>query len=112
MSPLTSQHSKQFQTALAEFVRNRKAKKPSIAVEQQSRSRMRAEIDYLDKNALKQGATRDQVRSLMGSPYGEWGADSWLYPGNERDQFFRIDFQADRLAAKYFTTIYDAEGGR
>lgn len=112
MSPSINQHSKQFQTALAAFVRNRKAKKPSVAVERLSRSRMRSEIDYLDKNALKQGAMRDQVRSLLGPPYGEWGADSWLYPGNERDQFFRIDFQADRLAAKYFITIYDAEGGK
>jgi hypothetical protein len=110
--PSTAQHSRQFKAALAEFLKNRNAKKSSPSVEQKTRNRMQAEIQYLDKNALSNGDTRDEVRKLLGNPYGEWGGDSWLYPGAERNQFFRIDFQGDRVAARYFTTILDAESGR
>jgi len=107
-----AQHSKAFKAALAEFARLRKAGKSSPGHEQKLRARMHAAIVYLDQQAIHDGDTRDRVRKLMGDPYGEWGADSWLYPGPERDRFFRIDFRQNGVAARYFTTIYDAESGR
>jgi hypothetical protein len=113
MTPVSiAQHTKQFRAAFSQFLKNRKAKKSSPAIEQKARDRMRSEIAYLDKNAIRDGDTRDQVRKLLGEPYGEWGSDSWLYPGPARNQFFRIDFERDSVSARYFATIYDAESGK
>ena len=113
MSPAgTAQQSKAFKAAFAEFVKLRKAKKSSPSREQKLRDRMYAELQSLHQTAIKDGDARDAVRKLLGDPYGEWGADSWLYPGPQRNQFYRIDFKQDKVSARYFATIYDAESGK
>lgn len=108
----TAHYSKQFRSAFSQFLKNREAKKSSAPVEAKARHRMHTAIQYLEQDVIQIGDSRKQIRELMGDPYGEWGNDSWLYPGPERDHFYRIDFEQDRVSAKYFTRIYDAESGK
>lgn len=87
-------------------------KKLSAKQEQTVRKQLRDALDYLDRNAIELGDGSLEVLKLLGPPYGQQPENSWLYPGEERNRFYALSFIADKVAEKYFTLIYDLEGGR
>jgi hypothetical protein len=74
------------------------------------RSTLAASLRFLEPGMTK--ASRRRVVDLLGPPYGEWGPDVLLYPGEDANRFFRVELAGGAVVATGFVTILDAEYGK
>ena len=112
--PLSPAAKKQSDLVKANIKRISGAAKSKLSLQQQRaiRKRIKEGLTYLDAHAIKLGDTNADIVEVLGPPYGTMPPNDWLYPGEDRDYFYRLNFAAGRVAVKQFVFILDLETGR
>jgi hypothetical protein len=90
----------------------KRKKKLSLQQEQMVRKELQQALGYLDQNAIELGDGSLDILKLLGQPYGRMAENLWLYPAEEKEHFYVLNFINDSVAKKYFSLMYDVETGR
>jgi hypothetical protein len=105
MSSTVQNESRRVRRLIAAYVRLHRQKKYSPIRESALQKRIKVLLEKLDRAVIKLGDSKTEVERVLGPAPGAIGPDSWIYPGADAREFYRIDFSAGAVAGKSFEII-------